>query len=303
MSKLTTVFAATSLALAVVSGYLWQQLREERAINAQLNDRPVVPEVRVAPEVRIVSNPVADPDPAPATPPPPLPPPQTAPTFIVMQGGASLITPGNEVNSRQMRMNLTYPDLAEQLGMTPEQAEALFDFLQEQQSDLAAASMAAGAGTQDAAEFQRLRDNLVQQQEADLAAHLGPAHQQQWEQYKPTLEARRRISELHYIGASSGEPITDSQKQRLLNTILAEQQRRAGEESLRAYPNMDQRAKLDMELQNLKGREESYRRTQESASAYLTPAQFAVMKSSQDRLIESSRRALEAQRAALEGAR
>jgi hypothetical protein len=301
MSKLTTVFAATSLALAVVSGWLWQQLREERAINAQLNDRPVVPEVRTAPEVRMVVNPVADPEPAPATPPPPLPPPQTAPTIIVTQGGVNM--PGNDASILQRQMNFVYPDLAEQLGMTPEQAEALFDLLQKQQSALVAASLAAGAGTQDAAEFQRLRDNLVQQQEADLAAHLGPAHQQQWEQYRPTLEARRRISELHNMVASSGDPITSAQKQQLLNTILAEQQRRAGEESLRAYPNMDQRAKLDMELQNLKGREESYRRTQQSASAYLTPAQFAAMKTSQDRLIESSRRALEAQRAALEGAR
>jgi hypothetical protein len=194
-------------------------------------------------------------------------------------------------------MHLQYPDLAQQLGLSPAQAEALFDFLMRQQGDLNRIALAGGeSGSQAIKEMQA-------NQQHELEAFLGPSDYQKWQAYAPTLEARRRISELTSMVASSGEPITETQKQPLLDTILAEQQRRAQEEQMRAYPTTDRRAQLDTAMQDLKGREESYQRIQDSARNYLTPVQFETMKASMDRQIAMTRNALEQQLAQLENGR
>lgn len=294
MSKSTSVFATISLALAIVTIYLWQQLRDERALNAEKPDPTTLQAVQPLPVVRVGGPATPEPQPTaePAVPPPAALPPKPATTVV---------KPATSVRTKQDMMQLRYPDLAEQLGLTLEQTEALFDFLTRQQSERLTESELLSLGSEPEEQARLKREELARRQKGELANYLGPARQQKWEQYERTLEARRSISELVNVMASSGDPITDAQKQRLINTVLAEQERRAGEESLRAYPNMDRRAQLDMELQNLNGREESFRRIQESASTYLTPAQFAAMKASQDQQIESSRRALEAQLAALDG--
>jgi hypothetical protein len=297
MSKPTSLFAAISLALAVVSIVLWQQLRDERALTAQLREQAAHPALlQVVPEVLTTATPAPASASAPA--------PAMAPTDVTAQAPARVVASPLIIDPRnkQATMALRYPDLAQQLGLTPEQAEALYDFLLKQQADQRTHTLIMGTGGQVSGQSRREIEDFARQQEADLEAYLGPASQL-WKQYEPTLEARRRISELRAMVESSGEPLTEVQKQPLLNTILAEQQRRAQEEQLLTYPNMDQHAKMEMAMQNLKGREQSYQRIVNSASAYLTASQLATMKAAMDRQIQNERAVLKAQLAQVEGAR
>jgi len=59
----------------------------------------------------------------------------------------------------------------------------------------------------------------------DLKAFLGPVGYARWERYEPTLEVRRRASELSEVLRSSGDGVTAKQQQLLLKTLLAQQQR------------------------------------------------------------------------------
>jgi hypothetical protein len=85
--------------------------------------------------------------------------------------------------------------------------------------------------------------------------------------------------------------------------MQAEQQRLAQEEQLRTYPNMDQRAKMEAALQNLKGREASDQRIMNSARVYLTPVQLQKLQEFMTLQIQSKRKELNAQLAQLNGGR
>jgi hypothetical protein len=288
MQKSTIVFAATSLALALVVIYLWQQLRDERGLTAQPREQPAPAVVRDPPAARsaattgsepTVSTPAAVPTPA-----------RTVPDARVI----------NARNNYGMSVQL-YPDLAQQLGLSPEQEKAVYDILAQQQLDVSAVSVVMGADGQISEQSQRERDEVWRRHDADLAAYLGPVTWQRFQEYQTTLEARRGISSLGLQLGMRGEPLTESQKEPLLNDMLAEQQRRAREEQVRTYPNMDPRARIEAAIQNLKGREESYQRIMNSAGAYLAPAQLQFIQKSMTREIQDKRTELNAQLAKLNG--
>ena len=196
-----------------------------------------------------------------------------------------------------------YPDLAQQLGLSPEQEQAVYDILAQQQLDVSAVSVVMGADGQISEQTQRERDEIWRRHNADLAAYLGPATWRRFQEYETTLEARREVSSFGMLLGIEGKPLTDSQKGPLLKDMLVEQQRRAQEQQLRTYPNMDQRAKIEAAIQNLKGREASYQRIMNSARVYLTPAQLQMIQESMTRGIQNERTELNAQLARLNGGR
>lgn len=194
-----------------------------------------------------------------------------------------------------------FPDLAQQLGLSPEQEKAVYDILAQQQLDVHAVSAVRGADGQISEEqTQRARAEVWQRHNADLAAYLGPATWEQFQEYETTLEARRRVKDLSWV---LPEQLTESQKEALINDMQAEQQRLAQEDQLRTYPNMDQRAKIEAALQNLKGREASDQRIMNSARVYLTPAQLPKLQEFMTLQIQSKRKELNAQLAQLNGGR
>jgi hypothetical protein len=114
----------------------------------------------------------------------------------------------------QQRSNMTrqYPGVAQELGLTADQAERLFDLLAEQQltANEQAEFMWDPEGA-DPAELQQRQEKMQQRwteihqkNEAELAAHLGPEKLQSWKDYQSTLGARHQAEQLRSTLASRG---------------------------------------------------------------------------------------------------
>jgi hypothetical protein len=198
-------------------------------------------------------------------------------------------------------MQLLYPDLARELGMTPEQAEALFDLIMKHQGEMSALPRYAGSDAAFKQEVERVREELQSKQKAEFDAAIA-GREQQWRDYQPTLDARRRVSELTNMVASTS-PLNDSQSRQLVATVVAEQRLRADELGLRPAPANNPLAQLEYEEQILTAREQSNRRTIESARSYLTAEQVTIMENAMNGLNQGMRASLLARRAQLEGGR
>src|SRR5690606_22544868 len=221
------ILAAAVLVAVVAAAMLWLDLRQERAHGSELAARVAALEVAPAP-ASAVPGPVT-PVPAGAGVPPavanapaaaptaPAPPPATSP----QRSGASqspaaavldtMRTPqGQEFAQAMMRgvMGQMYPDIAEKVGVSQQEADALFDLLLRQQQEIAADSIGLLTGSvQDPAARREIQRNLVEKQraqEAELAAHLGARHGQ-WEDYQATAAARQQVNELRAALATGSD--------------------------------------------------------------------------------------------------
>lgn len=140
---------------------------------------------------------------------------------------------GQEFAQTMMRgvMGQMYPDIAEKMGMSQQEADALFDLLLRQQQEIATDSIGLLTGSvQDPAARREIQRNLVEKQraqEAELAAHLGARHGQ-WEDYQATAAARQQVNELRTALAGS-DPLGDEQYDKLV-AAFATETRRATEE-------------------------------------------------------------------------
>ncbi len=207
--------------------------------------------------------------------------------------GASL-----KLNQLQQR----FPGLAKELRLTQAEAEALFDLLMQQEAAMLSTLNTRNIDPSNPAarqELQRLQAELEKTQKAEFEAMLGPSKARLWQEYQPTVEARRRVNELTMMLASSS-PLTEAQAAPLVANIVAEQKRRAEDERLRTPVPGNTRAQLEFEEQNLRLREESNRRTVDAARAYLNPEQLTLMQDSQKRINDRTRASLQARRERLE---
>jgi hypothetical protein len=275
--------------LALVVIYEWQLLRDARGLPDLPGEQPAIVNLRDAPADRTVESAGSEPsDSAPAS----------FPASARTVPEARVIDPRNPFET----MVQLYPDLAQQLGISPEQEQVVYGILSQQQLDVHAA-VVTGPDGQITEQSRREMDEIWARHNADVAAYVGSAAWRRWQEYETTLDARREVSGIVLSLVFRGQPLAESQKGPLLNDMIAEQQRRAQEEQLRTYPNMDQRAKIEADIQNLKGREESYQRIMSSAKVYLTPAQHQMIQESMTQQIQSKRAELNAQLARLNGGR
>jgi hypothetical protein len=114
----------------------------------------------------------------------------------------------------QQRSNMTrqYPGVAQELGLTADQAERLFDLLAEQQlTATEQAELMWDTEPADPAELQQRQEKMQQRwteihqkNEAELAAQLGPEKLQSWKDYQSTLGARHQAEQLRSTLASRG---------------------------------------------------------------------------------------------------
>lgn len=169
------------------------------------------------------------------------------------------------------QMQRNYPDLEKELRLTAAEADELYLLL------------AAGAP------------------QSEIDSLLGPAKSQQWQEYRPTRDARLKVGELRQALASIA-PLTDAQIEPLTATVLAEQKRLNDDIGARSHATTDPRAQLDIREQTLKMTEESFGRVVESARLYLSPQQVSAMQRSMSDLVKTQRETLRAQRAGLEAA-
>jgi hypothetical protein len=119
----------------------------------------------------------------------------------------------------QQRSNIgrQYPGIRQELGLTAEQTEQLFDLLADQQvrNNDQAQQMWDTEGL-DPASVQQRQEQMQQQwaeiqrkNEAELAAQLGSDKLQAWKEYQSTLAARHQAEQLRATFAGRGVPLNE----------------------------------------------------------------------------------------------
>jgi hypothetical protein len=110
-----------------------------------------------------------------------------------------------------------YPGVAQELGLTPEQTDQLFDLLADQQmrNNEQAESLWDAEGLDPAALQQRQEKmaqrwaEMQQKTEAELAAQLGSDKLRAWKEYQSTLGARHQAEQLRTTLAGRGVPLNE----------------------------------------------------------------------------------------------
>lgn len=268
MPRLIVPLAAALAVAAITAGYLWQQLRAERELAASWQQQVTGLQQQVAQlEQRLQApaatvRPVPQPQVAAASPQPVTADPAPAPGVA----GRRIVDPAAR---NKAWLAMMYPDVEKVLDLTAAEADALAQLL--------------GTLPPDAAV------------EAQLGSKAGL-----WQEYKVTVEARRRTSELQQMLARSSHPLSDQQVQQLVPTIVAEQQRTAQEAIARGPRPADQRARLEYDEESLRATEARYRRIGAAARSFMSTEQVTLMESSQNRALATQRANLQVQRAQLE---
>jgi hypothetical protein len=270
MSKLTALFAATTLVTGVSLVYLWQQLHDAREQVAQMQR-----ERYMQPGLSAPAPPATEPGAASQAAPPAAPPGLTT-SAAPLPARVPTPMPGPmpaEVSQALARINQTamsrlYPDLDKALGLNPEEANSL---------------------------VQLLMRNAPQ---AEIDALIGPVKAQELQDFQKTIESRRRMNDLKVTLAQSSFPLTDAQVDRLGATSRAEQVRRDEDLRARIRPT-DPRAQLDFDEETIRATEASYGRVIAAARSVLSPEQLGIMQNSMNSVVASQRINLQTRRARL----
>ncbi len=230
MKKVVGVLAAAVILAGIGAMHLWRELRTERREASELATREST--LKSAQQARVVthlpSQPVAPPAPAATAEPAARQPPATAtanpPLKAMLEAAAS--AEGQDATRAIMRgmMAQMYPDIEQELNLTPQEKEKFFDLLAKQ--GVSSADLMLGGG-QDPAATRELQRKLVESrrtQEAELATLLGSKYPK-WEEYQSTAAARQQVDQLRRTLSASGNPLSEAQSTQLISAFAAEQKR------------------------------------------------------------------------------
>jgi hypothetical protein len=305
--------------LAIVSGIvsvnLWRELRAERQqtreLRQQLLDVALVRSAATTP-APVMPSPAAGAVPAtqvpgdkpalvastqeaarPATQPAEL------PRFLLDQREMMKDPEYRKARLAQMRMTIpqNYPGLIEELGLSPEEADRLFDLLAESQLDMSDVSMLAATinGVQpDPAvrdDANRRRMELQRRQDESLMDMLGGSRYSQWQDYQQTRGPRQQVMQLARTFEGIGAPLMPEQSRPLTAAYIAEQKRQ-NEAMQRMFTGMRQPGSTDqarMMEESLKLQAESNRRIVDAARGHLNPQQLDALQASLDQQLALNR--------------
>lgn len=170
----------------------------------------------------------------------------------------------------------TYPDMAEGMDMSQQEADALFELLARHQSEQTADSMSLVTAQEPAAriETQRRLSDLARKQQAELQAHLGDRYGR-WEDYRAMAAVRQVVNTIKASLAATGNPLSDEQTEKLVVALAPEQKRLLNDEYARSIsaatiesPNYVQ--------ESLSRTVDGQRRMVELARPHLTAEQFRL---------------------------
>lgn len=304
MKKLAVALAVAILATGIATANMWFQLRTEREKASQLTAR--VQELQTVSTVRPVA--AAVPLPVPSASPPaavaalrnPLSLPVSARRTQVaavsqqpaaqatsepisaakstdppMKGMLEVMTSpaGQDATRTLMRtmMARAYPDIEQELGLTSEEKENLFDLLAKQGVNSASAMV----GAQNSAskqELQRAMAESTRAAEAETAALLG-AKYPKWLEYQSTAGARLLVEQLRLVLAASGDSLTESQSKDLVTAFAAEKKR--ADKETRDWSSSSAAIDSPNMMQEMMQRTaQSQSRLVEAAAPILQPAQL-----------------------------
>ncbi len=288
-----------SLVLAGCTAYLAWQLNAER--QAAVHLRAEVAEIQSrlrAPPGRAT----------PANPPALLAEGSTGPTGPLKppSAGPSVDPAARDALRRQqlLSMRRMFPDLARTLDLTPEQAEQFLAATVDQQLRAAAESrdwVATGAVSSPAGSqaLRRRYEELQRQGETELSAQFGEPAVQRFNAYQESLPARQEVRNLHLDLLDAGMPLTQEQRQALVEAYTREQrlQREANRQRPAQNPGPDPMAQATASMQRaLEVAEQRYQRLRSSAVGMLTAEQLARFDEQQRTQIEFQRLAVQSMR-------
>jgi hypothetical protein len=288
MRMLAPVCAGLFVVSGVASTVLWRELRDDRLLIDDL--RTQLAEARAALNAKQSSSPAVATAPVPSgelT--VPVEAPSTQPAKITAREAVAAMVVDvakrqeallkdseyRKARIEQARTNLKrrYTGLAEELGISDAQADAVLNLLAESQirmEEEAAARMASGT-TPDAAamaEMARIQQAEQQKQKEALIGMLGDARYQQFQEFEQMQPSRSRVNNLTTLLAREGKPLTSAQTRSLRAVIGAEQKRM--EQESQALRDAGKDAQTTFQEREA----EANRRILQGAAAFLDPQQM-----------------------------
>jgi len=298
------------VALVATSAVLWRQLHTERQLNAdlqtQLTDARTALATRPQPQPVVAANPQPAPAPPSAACPPTVPekPAAAATAAAVLADSAKrqkTLLENSEFRKARIagirsNVQLRLANLPRDLGLSPQEADALFNIIAEgqlRQESLAADQLAGGAAPDAAAaaELERATQDIRNQQKAAMVALLGPERANDVQDYRETVPSRQRASNLTNLLTQAGKPLSDEQSKSLTSVIIAEQRREESEAALATSDQPSQQSQADRAT-------EGDRRILAAAAGFLDAQQIELMRARFDQVRTRNRSAAQQQRAA-----
>ncbi len=125
-------------------------------------------------------------------------------------------------SQQAMGIRMMYGDLAKELGLTPDEANLIFDLLAERQMSIASKAMGAGTGVTDAdaagAEAKIASDSF----DAELKNILGDERMKKFETFERTVGERMILQQYQQSMTATGTPLDDTQRANLLGIMTEE---------------------------------------------------------------------------------
>lgn len=194
------------------------------------------------------------------------------PAQIAERTEAIIGSPENQAKARALyraQLPVKYPDVAESLGLSKDEAEKLFDLLAKQYDELRRDVRV--ASTEGETSLQVIGRKSAEGQN-ELALLLGDKYAQ-WKQYLSEQPTRQQLRDLAAVLNSSGIPqLTDSQNRSVVYALM-EAQKRFEQESMKSVPPAEARTRV----RNVYSPERNVKLL-EAASSYLTAQQLDAYK-------------------------
>jgi hypothetical protein len=164
---------------------------------------------------------------------PPPPPPEAgeakgnAPEGAVFTNGP--MPPRSEAFEKMMRTNLRannkrlYADIGEKLGLSKDDANKLINMLTDQQ--IGNFGQMRDANVADPAERQRLREEALREDQAEIENFLGASKTAALREYQETIPARLEMDQLNRQLEGADAVLTEDQQKRMLAALIEERKR------------------------------------------------------------------------------
>jgi hypothetical protein len=188
---------------------------------------------------------------------------------------AQMASPESMARNRQLMRTVlesSNPNLAEALGIAPDEADKLLDLLAAHQEGMSAVfNNNAESGSMTPQERSAAAQQRQQANQAELQALLGSKYPQ-WEDYQQTRPAWQQLRDLRAVTSSSGAPLTDAQGKSFVAAIAVEHRNITQQHRDAAIAAANQ-GRLSSELV-LRNSPEHRQRLLGVAAAHLSPQQL-----------------------------
>lgn len=287
MKKLVFMLTIAVVAIGAVATNQWLDLRAEREKAAEIATRLTAAESMRPAQAAATQVPenVMPPAAAVTNPPPVATPVVIAPAPANQQSAArapespmkgmleAMSTPeAQDAMRAMMRREMTrmHPDIEQELGITAQEKQKLFDLLSNQDQDITS-MMLAMQDPSAARDMQRKMVEAERAQEAKVSTLLGSKYPK-WVEYQSTIDARQEVDQLRRTLSASETPLSEDQSRQLVAAFAAEKRRTRKED--RDWTNSAAALNSpDFMQEGLQREAESQNRLVDAASPILNPAQ------------------------------